>query len=75
VAKQITQLGWSEGRADLLKRIENVEPEAVEIYAAFLMRDAAAKQKEADEKKVTLDWHGHDNASITVRPTVAPNKP
>ena len=62
IAAQIEHVARTEGPRDLLKRIERAEPEAVKIYAGFLMRDAAAKQKEKDRHKSALDWGGHYNA-------------
>lgn len=62
IRKQLAELAWKEGHPNLVKRIEEVEPAAVEVYAKFLMRDAAAKQREKDAGKLTLDWHGHYNA-------------
>ena len=62
IAERIRYVAWRTGDPKLLERIEQVEPEAVRVYAAFLMEDAAAKQKEVDAKKVALDWHGHYNA-------------
>ena len=62
IREQVARAAWMEGDPTLPSRIERAEPEAVEIYAAFLMRDVAAKQKEKDQKKVALDWHGHYNA-------------
>lgn len=61
IAEEIRQASWKFGDPTLLKRIENVEPSAVETYAAFLMGDTAAKQREQDRNKVTVDWHGHYN--------------
>lgn len=62
VRDQIQRAAWLEGDPTLLDRIEQAEPEAIEIYASFLMRDVANKQREKDQKKVALDWHGHYNA-------------
>ena len=59
IREQVARVAWMEGDPTLPSRIEQAEPEAVEIYAAFLMREAASKQKEKDQKKVALDWHGH----------------
>lgn len=71
VAAQIRHVSWIEGDPGLLDRIEQVEPAAIETYAKFLMQDAASRQRAKDQKKVVLDWHGHDNTSIELRPRQA----
>lgn len=62
IAEEIRQASWRFGDPTLLKRIENVEPAAVEVYASYLLMDAANRQKIKDKRKVALDWHGHYNA-------------
>jgi hypothetical protein len=62
IAEEIQAASWRFGDPTLLKRIENVEPSAVEVYASYLMMDVANRQKEKDKRKVATDWHGHYNA-------------
>lgn len=54
VEKELRAVGWREGEPDLVGKIEEA--------AARLMEVAANRQRMSDQRKATLDWHGHYNA-------------
>lgn len=62
ISEQVRHVGWVAGRPELLRAVEKGERWAVEMYAGYLLDKAKWQQKEKDAKRITRDWHGHDNA-------------
>lgn len=55
---ELTALGWRAGNPDLAGQVE--------ALARRMFEKAAHQQADSDRSKVTRDWHGHDNTSITI---------
>lgn len=54
IQDELRALGWQFGNPDLQGQVEALARKYIE--------EGARKQKEKDEKKVALDWHGHLSA-------------
>ncbi|TAL12342.1 MAG: hypothetical protein EPO02_01965 [Nitrospirae bacterium] len=55
---ELAAMGWRSGNPDLAGQVE--------ALARRMFEKAAHMQAESDAGKTALDWHGHDNTSITI---------
>lgn len=55
---ELAAMGWRSGNPDLAGQVE--------ALARRMFEKAAHMQAESDAGKTALDWHGHNNTSITI---------
>lgn len=55
---ELNAMGWRAGNPDLAGQVE--------ALARRMFEKASHQQAESDRNKVSRDWHGHDNTSITI---------